>query len=170
MAQLVNKFIKLTATSDGVNGQTVRAHYSSPVNYTPSEVSSEGTNKISAHLKGIDTALAGAGGETSNSFTIANNQASFANITPLLFTGPATAGVHVRYTIKRKTDAASKQETGVLLLTYDEFNGSWNYSAEGSGDSGVLFDINASGQVRYTSDNIAGANYSGSILFVYRQL
>jgi hypothetical protein len=33
-----------------------------PGNYTPVAVQSEGTNKVSAHLKGIDNALAGAGG------------------------------------------------------------------------------------------------------------
>ena len=59
--QVKNKGLKQTTDSDGVNGQTLPANYT-PSNYTPTQVGSEGTDKISAHLKGIDAELTGGGG------------------------------------------------------------------------------------------------------------
>ena len=42
---------------DDVNSRQIPANYA-PVNYVPQQASAEGVNKISAHLRGIDNALA----------------------------------------------------------------------------------------------------------------
>lgn len=50
-----------------LNGRKITAGFDSPSSYTPTPAGNENPNKISAHLAGIDTALASAGGA---SFTI----------------------------------------------------------------------------------------------------
>lgn len=47
-------------TGNKVNSRHVPANYT-PTNYTPTQVASEGTDKLSAHLKGIDAELTGGG-------------------------------------------------------------------------------------------------------------
>lgn len=42
--------------TDQVNSRAIPAHFT-PVNYTPTQVAAEGADKISAHLRGIDSAL-----------------------------------------------------------------------------------------------------------------
>lgn len=50
-------------TGNKVNAQHLPANFT-PSNYTPAQVGSEGTDKVSAHLKGLDTALTSAGAQT----------------------------------------------------------------------------------------------------------
>jgi len=45
-----------------LDGRKITAGFPSPSNYTPTAVGNENVNKTSAHLKGIDNALAAAGG------------------------------------------------------------------------------------------------------------
>jgi alpha-tubulin suppressor-like RCC1 family protein len=60
MSRIKTKFIKWGTGSTDVNSQSMPANFT-PTNYTPIQVASEGTDKVSAHLKGIDSALTGAG-------------------------------------------------------------------------------------------------------------
>jgi len=48
-------------TGNKVNTHHIPANFT-PSNYTPTQIVSEGTDKASAHLKGIDLALSSAGG------------------------------------------------------------------------------------------------------------
>lgn len=45
-----------------LDGRKITAGFPSPTNYTPTAVGNENVNKVSAHLKGIDAALASTGG------------------------------------------------------------------------------------------------------------
>lgn len=60
MSKIKKKYIKLGTGTDDLNAQDLPANYTA-VNYTPTQVASEGTSKISAHLKGLDIQL-GVGG------------------------------------------------------------------------------------------------------------
>ncbi len=60
MTQVIKKGIKWDVDSTGNNSQDIPANYT-PSNYTPSQVGSEGTTKVSSHLKGIDSKLPSAG-------------------------------------------------------------------------------------------------------------
>lgn len=100
------------------------------------------------------------------SISIANNQSSPANVTGLLLDGAVTRSFIVDYAIYRKTDTASSAvaEAGQLRGVYNTQSSTWLMSTDYSGqDSGVSFSILSSGQVQYTSSNIAGANYTGSL-------
>lgn len=61
--RIIKKFIKFGTGADEVNSQALPANYT-PTNYTPVQVASEGTDKVSAHLKGINNALAAGSGPT----------------------------------------------------------------------------------------------------------
>lgn len=56
MAKIKRKYISFGLASIDVNAQAIPATHTA-VNYTPSQVASEGTDKISAHLKGLDAAV-----------------------------------------------------------------------------------------------------------------
>lgn len=61
MFGIIDRFIRWGTNPDEVNAQDMPAGYT-PTNYTPVQVSSEGNDKVSAHLRGINTALGSSGG------------------------------------------------------------------------------------------------------------
>lgn len=156
MSRIKSRFIVFGTGTDEVNARNLPANFT-PTNYIPDEVGTEGDDKTSAHLKGIDTFLGGVGnpydiGDTS--FSAANNQSSPANVTGFLF---ANANVRAFKGIA----SVAIDATGDLFEVF-EFIGiqkgsSWNMSQTSTGDdSGVDFTINSSGQVQYTSSNVTG--------------
>jgi hypothetical protein len=85
MSRVKKKFIRLGTGTDDLNSRDIPANYT-PTAYTPTQVATEGTDKVSAHLKGINNALNSAAGDINlTSFAGANNQASAANVTGFLF-------------------------------------------------------------------------------------
>jgi hypothetical protein len=157
MARIKKKFIRFGTGSEDVNSRVLPANYT-PTNYSPSQVASEGTDKVSAHLKGINDALATAGGSAGDigqtSFSAANNQASAANVTSLAFANgvvrsfEALVSVHI--------DATSDLMEQFILNGIQK-SGSWEMTVQSRGDtSGVAFSITSGGQVQYTSTNVSG--------------
>lgn len=59
MARITSRFIDFSTTGDGVNATKIPASYT-PINYVPTEVGTEGSDKVSAHLKGMDVTFAAA--------------------------------------------------------------------------------------------------------------
>jgi hypothetical protein len=56
MSRIARKFIRFGTGSTDVNAQPIPAT-NTATNYTPVQVSTEGTDKVSAHLNGINTSL-----------------------------------------------------------------------------------------------------------------
>lgn len=164
MSKVPSKFIRWGITSGDVSSRDVPANFT-PSNYTPSQVAAEGTDKVSAHLKGIDTALgtvASVSGDIAlTSFTIANNQSSPANVTGLSF-GAGVRSARVQYSIF--IDASSDTfESGEILII--QKTGSWDIAYSSSFDSSfVIFTITSGGQVQYTSPSYSGYT-SGTMKF-----
>lgn len=105
-------------------------------------------------------------------FTVANNQSSAANITGLLIDGASTRSFIIDYSIYRKTDTASSAlaQVGQLRGVFNTQSSTWFMSDDSSGqNSGVTFSILSSGQIRYISSNISGANYTGSLKYAIRK-
>jgi hypothetical protein len=106
------------------------------------------------------------------SFTIANNQAAAASVTGLLIDGVSTRGFILDYSIYRQTDTAlsALAQVGQLRGVYNSQSSTWFVSDDYSGqNSGVTFTIQPSGQIQYTSSNIAGANYVGTMKYAIRK-
>ena len=166
MALVYKKFIKFGTTSDAVNSRVIPAFYT-PTNYTPTQVSSEGTGAISAHLKGIDVALAGGTG-TQGTVSILNNQSSVAAITGLLFNGATTRSAEIKFSVTRTTSSSEKVCTGVITMTYSTSLSDWYFSVvSDNSNAGLVFSCSSSGQVNYISDNMAGTGYTGQLKFSY---
>lgn len=164
---IYKKFIKFDTSTDGVNSQVIPANYT-PTNYAPIQVSSEGTNKISAHLKGIDAILATKETEVSGVASLANNQSVGANVVGLVFDGSLVRSVEIEYSITRTTSTQEKVCTGVISMTYSTLNSNWymTVTADNS-NAGVYFECSPAGQVIYTSSNMGGASYTGQMRFEY---
>lgn len=157
-SQIKKKFIRFGTGTQDVNSRVIPANFT-PTNYTPDEIAAEGDDKISAHLKGIDDALANTGGGSAGdlsegSFSAVNNQTSPANVTGLAF---ANATV-------RSFDALVSVSIDATTDLYEEFKlqgiqkaSNWEMSIESLGDdSGITFSITTGGQIQYTSSNLTG--------------
>lgn len=99
--------------------------------------------------------------------TIANNQVAAADITGLVLDSTLYKSVKVYFELHRKTDADERLANGFLTALKKD-GAAWDITTGGSYDgdaTGVTFSILPSGQVQYTSNNMAGANYSGTIVF-----
>jgi hypothetical protein len=57
--QVFSKYLALGTGDNDLNARLLPAHFTSPSYYTPAAVGSEATTMVSAHLKGIDTAIGG---------------------------------------------------------------------------------------------------------------
>lgn len=69
------RWIDFGTGADQVSAQAMPASFS-PSSYTPEEVASEGTDKVSAHLKGIDLQLANLGATFTDEFFTSNGVAT----------------------------------------------------------------------------------------------
>lgn len=74
-----------------------------------------------------------------------------------------TVKMHV--SVFRRDDTQNSTEVFELTLIKDQEADSWLSPKTTSfeGPSGVTFSVSATGQLRYSSSNFAGANYSGNI-------
>lgn len=101
-------------------------------------------------------------------FTIAQGQASPANVTGLLLDSTSAKSAIVQATVRRKTNSEERVSLGFLKVSYSVTSSSWagRLIDELSGDEdGVEFSITAGGQVQYTSDTVSGSSYSGTMSF-----
>jgi hypothetical protein len=74
--------------------------------------------------------------------------------------------------VYRQTDTAlsALAQAGQLRGVFNTQSSTWFMSDDYSGqNSGVAFSILSSGQIQYTSSNIAGANYVGSMKYAIRK-
>lgn len=102
-------------------------------------------------------------------FTIANNTAVAANVTPLLFNKDNFLAVEIFIRLSRVSTTENLFEVGSVFLTWDSANSVWliemNTHFE---DAGVTLTITSGGQVKYTSTNMGGASYVGTLKYSVR--
>ena len=127
------------------------------------------------HWGVVDSALvelgAGAGGGGAPgldipNFTINNNVGAPTSITDFVFDNVDTKAVRVQFDISRRTDTQNVVETGEIFLAYDDEASDWRISVDSKfDDAGVTLTVTAAGQVQYTSNDLTGASYSGTMRF-----
>jgi hypothetical protein len=101
-----------------------------------------------------------------SSQSIANNQTSAANVSNILISGASYRSFLVNYNIYRTTNTTEYAQIGTLQCIYKTTAATWNISDTFSGDNaGVTFTITAAGQVQYTSTNMSGTGYAGTMKF-----
>lgn len=93
-----------------------------------------------------------------------NNQAAGVDITGLLFDKTIYKGAQIDCDLYRQTDSSNLWESGTIYVTHDPVADVWRITwASHFLDCNCTFEISATGQVSYKSDNMAGANYEGKI-------
>lgn len=110
-----------------LTGRKIRAGYATPANYTPTPAGAESTTKISAHLKGIDQALAGSGGGggmswqviTANTAAVTGNGYLIVASSNVTLTLPASPSVGDKVGVK---DADRKATTYTLTVARNGSN------------------------------------------------
>lgn len=158
MSQIKRKFIRFGTGTDDVNSQNIPANFT-PSNYTPSQVGSEGTDKVSANLKGIDDKFgtipaAVTGDINQTSFSAANNQASAANVTGFSFANASVRSFEALVSVS--IDATSDLYAQFKIFGIQK-SSSWEITTSYVGDdTGIVFTITNAGQIQYTSTNITG--------------
>lgn len=101
------------------------------------------------------------------SFTLANNQASAADITGLIFSPSTYRGFKIEYSIYRETSTVGSgaAQIGQLRGIYNTKLAEWYLSEDFSGNSsGIEFSITSGGQIQYTSSNFDAINGSPSYI------
>jgi hypothetical protein len=107
-----------------------------------------------------------------DSFDLANNQALAASIPALKFDSGITSQAVIEYLIQRCTSGADTIQSGCLHCVYKPKTNTWTileYGNPGPSSAGITFSITASGQVQYTSTNIASTVIS-RICFRVREI
>lgn len=96
---------------------------------------------------------------------INNNVSIPTNIPGFSFDTVEVRSINSEYLITRTTDspAVNLVESGFIEGNYD--GNDWFIAVRSVGNAGVSFNITPSGQVTYTSTNLVGSSYIGSILF-----
>jgi predicted FMN-binding regulatory protein PaiB len=144
---------------------TTDAHAASAISVTPSgNLSSTDVQAALVELQGDIDALAPSDGDISEtSFSLANNQATPANVTGLSFSATVVRSFSALVSVE--IDATSDLFEQFTLEGINRGPSGFSMSVSSVGDeSGVVFSITSSGQVQYTSSNYAGF-VSGSIKF-----
>lgn len=97
-------------------------------------------------------------------FQILNNQAAPVNVAGLILDKTKYTSAVITAELRRKTDTQEVLSIAYLVALYDSFTSTWDITANFDGaDCGVDFSITTAGQVQYTSTNLTGANYSGTL-------
>ena len=121
-------------------------------------------------VKGTQTQLLAAiksliafGGDAQINQSIANNTGP-SNVVGLVFDKTETKSAHIFYAIERETDTQNEQQVGQLYAVHDSIDDVWRVSDSSVlDDAGVVFTITSSGQIQYTSDDLTGTGYSGTM-------
>lgn len=159
MSKVTKKWLRigLSDSTKDISGRSFPTGYTA-VNYTPAQTSSEGTDKISAHIKGIDSALASIpqnayGDVNPTGFNLVNNQSSFTD-TGVQFSMGNTLGFSAIFTVRIDATPATYGEIFIIEGCNDYYG--WNYSIRTIGEpSGVEFQVTSLGKIQYKSANIA---------------
>ena len=124
----------------------------------------QGATDWSVEVTRVLNSLSGPSDILETTAIIDNNQAIPQPIGGFFFDPIAVRSFSVQVSIYRVYGTSETSEA----LTFNGLNrgsAGWEIQIDGIGNSGVTLDITNLGQVTYTSTNLVGANYSGTIRF-----
>lgn len=120
------------------------------------------------------SAGAGGGGSSAKTFTLANNQASAADVTGFFVNPSVKKGFVADVMIKRYHTTPDLELTANYTIRgfYKESTGVWHIG-EGTylgDDTGIVFTMTNAGQLQYTSSNISGTVNASYVKYSLRSL
>lgn len=98
-------------------------------------------------------------------FSIANNISSVSNVTGASFDNSLIQSFELSYSLYRGTSTSEGAQVGTLSGTFNRIASTWDMSNEFNGQGGVVFSITSGGQIQYTSSNMGGSSYMGTMKF-----
>lgn len=111
-----------------------------------------------------------------DAYDVVSNQAVTDGVKPLSFPTAAfpssgVRGATVTYAVYRNSTTATKVEFGTLIVVYNPAASPvWEISREYTGDASITFDINSTGQVRFSTVTIGGSSHVGRITYTAKSL
>jgi len=110
-------------------------------------------------------------GGLQSTFAVANNVLVATDVTGLVFSNTSFVGVAIDFYLHRRTDTNDVLEQGVIRLAYDPEAANWRINVSSAFDDAlVAFTVTAAGQVQYTSSNLTGTSYSGSLKMIIKNI
>jgi len=131
-------------------------------------IEGEGITLVKGQQDQLQTAILsmiGGGGTNTKLDPLLNNIADQV-VTGIIFDKLLTKAAMIFFDIHRETDSSNVQETGILVAAHDSKDDVWRLSTlvTGLDDSGSVFNITSgTGQLRVTTDALAGTNYAGQV-------
>lgn len=130
-------------------------------------IEGEGITLVKGDITQLQSAILsmiGGGGTNIKLDPLLNNTADQV-ITGLIFDKANFKGGLFYFDVHRETDSSNVQESGIVAVNHDPKDDTWRLSLLNSGldDSGIDFNITSTGQVRITTDSLAGANYDAQL-------
>jgi len=107
------------------------------------------------------------------SFTLANNQSSAADLTPLTFDYRYTSQAVIEYLLQRTSSTTEAIESGQIVCAYLPRSNDWSISKSANltvGTPGLTVSITSTGQVQYTTTNQGGTVSISRIVFRVREI
>ncbi len=130
-------------------------------------IESEGIALIKDDFSQLTAAIAasiGTGGANTKLDPLLNNTVD--QVVPgLSFDKTAVKAAIIGFDVHRQTDSSNVQESGYWIATHDSKDDVWRITTLMSAfdDSGTLPNITSVGQVRATTDNLAGSSYAAQL-------
>lgn len=122
----------------------------------------DGTGVDDDQLLEAINSLISSGGSAQVTQAIVNNQVAPLAITGLLFPLATIKAARITFDAHREDASNKDDEVGDLWVTYNSTDGWKITKASVFDDVGMVFTINGSGQVLYTSSNYSGGSYAGT--------
>ena len=95
-----------------------------------------------------------------------NPTSSTQNVTGLSFSISTVRAAFCEYSVYRDADGATGvAEAGKLILVYNTETASWDLSQDKLGDASIIFSVDATGQVQFTTTAVGTTNHLGKISF-----
>lgn len=127
----------------------------------------EELNDLLKALTNAFATLVGVGDIPETAATINNNQST--TVVPgLNFDSALIRSAVIQYQITRSTNLSVLIEEGNLEIFYNSslpIGQKWTMIRQGGGESEVVLTVNDSGEVLYSSNNMAGTSYTGIIKY-----
>lgn len=96
-----------------------------------------------------------------------DNNVSASNVIGLSINPATTLAAVIEYTIVRSTNSAKVCSVGRLRVVYNSASLQWFLSDDYAGDNtGITFSIASDGQIKYTSTNLSGTMYVGTLKYI----
>lgn len=161
------------ADGTGGIGDANRKQYSSNNYVVDGDSRKEAIQRLDVAAGDLATSLAGKVPKfIDNAQSVNNNEATPQAITDLAFTGADHTSAIVNYEVRRVTASGSKIALGRLFIYRQPDTGTWVlevgdwFGQDPTIPGGLTFDLLQTGndaQIRYTSDDLTGTGYAGTI-------